>query len=535
MFLVEKWWEKYAYLSLREPLVPFYSMAGVANWEDSPVPLSHHKSLSYASLYSYYLVEFWKLLREQKMKPNQNAEKLFFTMKNFRNIFNSTRHPGVQIDSMKTYFKTEDEGHCPSHVVVLAQGRMFVFDALDPSGQPITPPEWESNFKHILCQCEEKGPGQGVSALTGENRSKWAKNREWLEALSMKNANNLMLIDTAMFVLILENGSVDCETAVIHRSLCGDPQNRWVDKSLNMIFFENSVVGAICDHAQYDGMVSIQTFHYVYLAICEIKGKWDGNGTIRDLPLPKELEFDLDPNLHQEISRIGEAPTDSKFSPIFSRENFYIYGKDFISKHKLHPDSFIQMVLQLAYYRLHGRPAPTYETATTRNFYNGRTETVRPCTFEAIEWVKAMLNDKTSEIERRALLEKAINKHDKLMKQGKANAGCDRHLFGLQCIAMEKGLETPEIFKDSAWTKSGGGGNFILSTSLVGYTPMGGCVAPMCLDGYGCFYNICSQSIHFSISAWRGSSESSSSKFGNSIRKSLMAMKRTLEASHSKL
>lgn len=37
---------------------------------------------------------------------------------------------------------------------------------------------------------------------------------------------------------------------------------------------------------------------------------------------------------------------------------------------------------------------------------------------------------------------------------------------------------------------SGGGGNFILSTSLVGYTPVGGGVVPMCLDGYGIFYNM---------------------------------------------
>ncbi|XP_046397600.1 peroxisomal carnitine O-octanoyltransferase [Ischnura elegans] len=532
---VEKWWEKYAYLSLREPLVPFYSMIGVSNWDDSPVPLSHRKSLSYASLYCYYLVEFWKLLREQKLKPNQNAEKLFFTMKNFRNIFNSTRLPGVEVDSMTTYFKTEDEGTCPSHVVVLAQGRIFVFDALDASGQIITPPEWESCFKRILCLCDEKGPGQGVSALTNESRPQWAKNREWLQALSSRNAFNLELIDKALLVLVLESGGVDCETGVMHGIFCGEPQNRWVDKSLNMVFFDNSVVGAICDHAQYDGMVSIQTFHYVYLAIGEIKGEWDGSRAVRDLPFPKELEFDLDSNLHQQLSRIKGAPQDIKYTPLCARQNFHLYGKDFISSFKLHPDSFVQMALQLAYYRLHGRPAPTYETATTRSFYNGRTETVRSCSFEAITWVKAMLNDKISEKDRKSLLEKAINKHNQLMKQGKANAGCDRHLFGLQCIAMEKGLEVPEIFKDPAWAKSGGGGNFVLSTSLVGYTPMGGCVAPMCLDGYGTFYNICPESIHFSISAWRGSSESSSPKFANSIGKSLVAMKRTLESSYSKL
>ncbi len=37
------------------------------------------------------------------------------------------------------------------------------------------------------------------------------------------------------------------------------------------------------------------------------------------------------------------------------------------------------------------RLAPCYETATTRAFYNGRTETLRPCTVELSKWINAML------------------------------------------------------------------------------------------------------------------------------------------------
>ena len=36
------------------------------------------------------------------------------------------------------------------------------------------------------------------------------------------------------------------------------------------------------------------------------------------------------------------------------------------------------------------RALPTYETATTRHFYHGRTETVRSCTEEAIKFAKAL-------------------------------------------------------------------------------------------------------------------------------------------------
>ena len=37
---------------------------------------------------------------------------------------------------------------------------------------------------------------------------------------------------------------------------------------------------------------------------------------------------------------------------------------------------------------------------------------------------------------------------------------------------------------------SGGGGNFVLSTSLVGYLRIQGVMAPMVHNGYGFFYHI---------------------------------------------
>ena len=46
------------------------------------------------------------------------------------------------------------------------------------------------------------------------------------------------------------------------------------------------------------------------------------------------------------------------------------------------------------------------------------------------------------------------------------------------------------LLKPSIYAFSGGGGNFVLSTSFVGYTSVYGGVAPMVDDGYGCFYHI---------------------------------------------
>ena len=45
-------------------------------------------------------------------------------------------------------------------------------------------------------------------------------------------------------------------------------------------------------------------------------------------------------------------------------------------------------------------------------------------------------------------------------------------------------------FNTTNFVFSGGGGNYLLSTSTIGYTPIVGGVAAMCTDGYGVFYSI---------------------------------------------
>ena len=73
------------------------------------------------------------------------------------------------------------------------------------------------------------------------------------------------------------------------------------------------------------------------------------------------------------------------------------YGKGFMKKSNMSPDAYIQMALQLAYYRDAGKFSLTYEASMTRLYREGRTETVRPCTIESAAWVKAM-ESKTSSV-----------------------------------------------------------------------------------------------------------------------------------------
>ena len=54
------------------------------------------------------------------------------------------------------------------------------------------------------------------------------------------------------------------------------------------------------------------------------------------------------------------------------------------------PDAYIQMVIQLAYFKIYGTCTATYETAQTRKFFHGRTETVRTLSNASKKFVSGM-------------------------------------------------------------------------------------------------------------------------------------------------
>lgn len=128
-----------------------------------------------------------------------------------------------------------------------------------------------------------------------------------------------------------------------------------------------------------------------------------------------------------------------------------------------------------------------------RQYYEGRTETLRSCTAAVADFLKASSNKQVGELALAKAFRAAVDEHKHFMNEARKGHGIDRHLFGLWCVAYENKMEIPAFYDDPLYTKSGGGGNFVLSTSTLGFTANVGYVAPMLFDGYGVFYSITSE------------------------------------------
>lgn len=73
--------------------------------------------------------------------------------------------------------------------------------------------------------------------------------------------------------------------------------------------------------------------------------------------------------------------------------HFGDFGKSFIKQQKMSPDAFVQLALQLTYYKVHRKLVSTYESAGLRQYRLGRVDNIRAATFEALAWVKAMCDE----------------------------------------------------------------------------------------------------------------------------------------------
>ncbi|XP_020843150.1 peroxisomal carnitine O-octanoyltransferase isoform X1 [Phascolarctos cinereus] len=502
---LEEWWLNVAYLDVRIPSQLNVNFGGPTAHSEHYWPPKEGTQLERGSVTLWHNLNYWQLLKAEKV-PVHKIGNIPLDMNQFRMLFSTCKVPGITRDSIINYFRTESEGHTPSHIAVLCRGRIFVFDVMH-EGCMMTPPELLRQLTYIKNKCHSEPDGPGVAALTSEERTRWAEAREYLIGLDPKNLTILEKIQSSLLVFSLDDASPQVTpedySEVTAMVLTGDPTVRWGDKSYNFISFSNGLFGCNCDHAPYDGMVMVEICHYVDQKIFENEGRWKGSEKVRDIPLPEELVFTVDHKVLDDIGRAKEQYLKQGSDLQIVVYAFKSFGKMQTKKKKLHPDTFIQLGLQLAYYRLHGCPGSCYETAMTRAFYHGRTETVRSCTSEAVEWCRAMEDPSASLHERQQKMLQAFAKHGKMMKECSSGRGFDRHLLGLFLIAREEGLPTPELYTDPLFYRSGGGGNFVLSTSLLGYTRTHGVVVPMIHRGYGFFYHIRDDRFLVACTAWR--------------------------------
>lgn len=413
-------------------------------------------------------------------------------MSQYARLFCSTRIPELKKDRLAT-------NESARHMLVMRNGNFYVFDTITTDGHIVPTGTIYRNLKHII-QDPSPAPNFPVGVLTAETRDTWANMRRALTSLP-GNEEVLRLIDSAIFVLCLDNHDVEGVSDATRTFLHGDGANRWFDKSFQLIVCKDGNAGINFEHAWGDGVAVLRFFNEVFKDSttrppCTAANAQDLNGEVT----VRKLNFNFTPEIERGIYAAKEKFDNTVKAMDVADLEVLTFGKNFIKEKKLSPDAVMQLAFQIAIFRQSGKFVPTYESCSTAAFKHGRTETIRPASNATVACAEAFQKSHRAGVEEMMeRIRRATDWHSKLTKEAAMGQGFDRHLFALRILAESSG-KVPELFQDPAYKQIN---HINLSTSTLSSPAlMLGGFGPVVRDGLGVGYRILDESLGCNVTSY---------------------------------
>ncbi|PVV03974.1 hypothetical protein BB560_001534 [Smittium megazygosporum] len=481
---LEEWWNDLAYLGYRDSVVPFVSYF-YAFKDDKKIKTQALR----AAVITDTALKFARRVTDHSLEP-ESIKGMPLCSNSYQYMFNACRIPHKPSDYPAQYDPSLNQK------ITVARNGIFFTVPVVIGGKQLSISELESQFNAII----NEGDGlvaPKIGVFTGDQRDRWTENRELLINAAPENAALLSEIESSILLLCLDNTAPVTMSELSRECWHGDGRNRFFDKPCQFLVFENGKAGFMGEHSMMDGTPTARLCDYILNET--LVDSFDiGSPDVRpNLPSPKPLIFKTNSKI---LSALEEAG--ARFDAEISKQQLYTltfhgYGKDAISKQfGFSPDAFAQMLIQLGYYKLHGKCVPTYEPAQTRKFARGRTEACRVLSSSSLKWVKAMEDYTVPAATKVDLLTEATQMHSKFVADAANGRGVDRHLLGLK-LSLKDGEEVPAFFKDPAYIYSS---SWQISTSNISndnYSSWGW--AEVVPNGYGIAYSVNKDRLQFNV------------------------------------
>lgn len=436
---IYEWWNEAAYLSYRDPVVPYVSYF-YSHRDDR----KRRDPAKRAAAISTGVLSFKKMVDEGTLEP-EKMKGLPICMDSYKWMFNASRVAAKPADHPVKFDPKSNK-----HIVVIRKNNIYkVLHEVD--GKQLSTAELEAQFKRVYELAGSRGAA--VGALTSENRDIWTDARAVLLKAHAGNAAALETIESASFVVCLDDAAPVTLEERAHSYWHGDGQNRWYDKPLQFIINDNGTSGFMGEHSMMDGTPTHRLNDYVCDVITNNKIDFGSPDVRSHIPEPSLVRFNVTKEVQNEIDRAV-----SDFNAVIGQHELAVqayqgYGKGLIKKFKCSPDAYVQMIIQLAYHKMYGKNRPTYESAATRRFQQGRTETCRTVSEASVAWCNAMADSSLDDKTKVELFRSAIAAHMEYITAASDGKGVDRHLFGLKKL-LGPDEEIPAIYKDPAYSYS---------------------------------------------------------------------------------
>lgn len=379
----------------------------------------------------------------------------------------------------------------PLTMGVVCEGHWFILPLLDGEGAVLAPAAITAAIAKIKEQVKALPPAIPVSSFTSAQREEAFMVRSRLQE-NLQNRVSLESLEKTAFILCLDK---EQSPVVAKDFLTGDPACRWFDKSLQFILNPEGVLGVNIEHAGCDAAIWTYFFNqadaYIKNADCPQKI------SVPDICLLKwQVDGDLKAKLIS-LQREFQALADSLS---YAERKISSAAKGAIKAKKCSPDFFIQLLFQAAYYALGKGFRSAYEAVSTRSFYQGRTECVRPCSSLSRDFVVEFIQGQESLGALQERFRAAESVHKERIARAQKALGAERHLDGLYAMLQMTGGQTPAIYEDAGYLTLK---HNALSTSSMtaAYIEFFG-FGPVVEDGLGIGYGSAEHSLNLVVTAY---------------------------------
>jgi len=436
-------WDR-MYLTFRDPLPihssPFFAVCDQAVLNDLPLE-------EVASRVIYATNAVIKAIRDGSFAP-EFSKGVAQDMVQYQRFFGYARNPVLHRD--EAGFDSSANSVC-----VLYRNRIFILDVLRPGGRSVSVEELRSNIGEIIQRADKpEETSHFVGYFTTDERNEWALKKEELAYLCPGNREALEKIDASLYVLCLDEGPVADLNDRARKLLHNEGRNRFFDK-YQIVIFGDGKIGSIFEHAPVDaisvGRIWNETIkHLLNPTPCE-RANEQHQQKPKDV---SELVFELTPDIRKDIElsrhKFRELARRTQQETLEFRE----FGTIEVKKLGMSPDACVQLLLQLSYFNAFGDIDNVYESVSTRQFSEGRTDVLRPVTQQSLDFIRSV---KTfSKAEALGQFKQAVQSIVERRRISSAGRAPDHHLSALSQLAQIKrnschNYEEPALFRDSAY------------------------------------------------------------------------------------
>ena len=415
----------------------------------------------------------YKLLLDGERLPPIILRGQAQSMEQNKFLFSTTRIPGVVQDTVRTPYTDEWPGPSDArHIVVFHRGNMFRMEVLGSDGAPYALEDLADGLRAVVKAGASPVPLDAtVGHLTTKARADWAQTRQALAAKNPGNAAALETIETALFCACLDDLTPKDRLEACDHLLRGGSENRWFDKAVSLIVFNDGTAGINVEHCGLDG-TTILNFVDTMLAASSEEHAASAGAQPQGEPPIEPVAFVLDEHLRGEVLSAAGSFAQSVADTASTLLEIDDFGSNVAKQLGVSPDAFVQLAYQLAHKRAKGHIGATYESIATRQYRHGRTEAMRVVTPEIIRFVATMDDPAADGWARRAAFQAAADKHVARARECQTGQAPEQHLWELLLIQKRRGealgvTEHLDLYDTPGWLKTR---NDFLSTSSAAST-----------------------------------------------------------------